>query len=185
MPAATSQLDILTLVVAIVGVVLAAVSLAWQAAVFLLSGSRVRVALRRGAIRRSPSGTVRMSGPLQPTASDYEAMRSQGFADEVLIVEVRNLGRMAVSVEDVSAATTDGWGFARLADPENPKLPHRLEPHSMEAWHVELAPLQSLVNLDGKQRQAWMTVELGTGKSLRTREATVIVPSVGAGEAEF
>lgn len=176
----TSSLEILTLVVAIVGVSLALASLAWQAATFVLSGSRVRVALRRGALRRTVGGAARALGPLQPRAKDYAVMRSQGFTDEILAVEVRNVGRMAVSVEDVAATTEDGWSFQRAADPENPALPHRLEPGAKETWHVELSVFQHLVDTDGKQREAWMTVELGTGKVLRTKQTTLIVPSQGS-----
>jgi hypothetical protein len=172
----TSSLEILTLVVAIVGVSLALASLAWQAATFVLSGSRVRLTLRRGALRRTVGGVARMSG-LQLSASDYAVMHKQGFTEEILLVEVRNRGRMAVSVEDVSATTEDGWGFQRAADPENPSLPHRLEPGAKETWHIELSVFQHLVNTDGKQRKVWMRVELGTGKVLRTKQATLVVPS--------
>jgi hypothetical protein len=173
----TSSLEIVTLVVAIVGVSLALASLAWQAATFVLSGSRVRLTLRRGGLRRTVGGVARMSEPLQPTASDYDVMHSQGFTEEVVLVEIRNKGRLAVSVEDVSATTEDGWGFQRAADPENQSLPHRLEPGAKETWHIELSVFQHLVNTDGKQRKVWMRVELGTGKVLRTKQATLVVPS--------
>jgi len=106
----TSGLEIVTLVVAILGVLLALASLVWQAATFALSGSRVRLLLRQGALKRMRGGTVRISGPLQPTASDYEVMRSQGLEEPVLIVEVSNRGRMAVSVENITAVSEDGWG---------------------------------------------------------------------------
>jgi hypothetical protein len=98
-----STLDIITLIVAIFGVALASGSLAWQTASFVLSGSRVRVNLRRGAMRRGiPGETARIAGPREPSESDHDMMRRQGFTHEVLIVEVRNIGRMAVSVESVS-----------------------------------------------------------------------------------
>jgi len=96
-----STLDIVTLIVAIVGVVFACASLAWQAASFVLSGSRVRVKLRRGALKRDSSGRlIRVQGQLSPKQSDLEVLRQQGFTDDVLIIEVRNVGRMAVSVEE-------------------------------------------------------------------------------------
>jgi hypothetical protein len=152
-------------------------SLVWQAATWVLSGSRVRIALRRGGLRRDAHGTARLSGPLQPTEGDYAVMRDQGFTDEVLIVDVRNVGRMPVSVDTITINTEDGWGFGRLADPENPELPHRLEPGSKQTWHVDLEALQQLVDADFKSRDAWMMVELGTGKVLRTKEATKVTPS--------
>jgi hypothetical protein len=104
-------------------------------------------------------------------------MRNQGFSEEVVIVAVRNRGRMAISVEDVSAETEDGWAFQRAADPENPALPHRLEPGAKESWHVELSVLQRVVDGDGKSRKVRMRVELGTGKVLRTKETTLLIPS--------
>jgi hypothetical protein len=176
--AGTSHLEIVTLVVAIIGVALAVASLAWQAATFVLSGSRVGLTLRRGLIRRDGSGTVALAlGPLEPNAGHYGVMREQGFTEEVVIVEVRNRGRMAVSVESVRADTQDGWGFARIADPENPTVPHRLEPGAKETWHEKLAAIQKIVDTKGESQEVWMTVELGTGKVLRTKQTTVVVPS--------
>lgn len=173
-----STLDVVTLIVAILGIVLAGASLAWQAASFMLAGSRVRVKLRRGALRRGASGGLaRLAGPLDPSESDYEMMRQQGFTDDVLIAEVRNVGRMAVSVESVSLDAEDGWGFAHPGDPENPALPHRLEAGSRQSWHVAIPPLQKVVDRDKKARKAWMTVELGTGKALRTKDEAWIRPS--------
>ncbi len=84
-------LEIVTLVVAILGVVLAVASLVWQAATFVLSGSRVGLTLRRGLIRRDGAGTVALAlGPLEPSADRYAMLREQGFSEEVVIVEVRN-----------------------------------------------------------------------------------------------
>jgi hypothetical protein len=177
-PLATTPLDILTLAVAIVGVVLAFASLVWQAATFAWSGSRVRVKLRRGGIRRELDGILRMHGPLRPSADEKAALHKQGFTEEVLFVEVRNVGRMAVTVEHVAATSADGLGYMKLADPTNPSLPHRLEPHSGQSWHIDLAPLQAVVNLHGQPREVWMTVDLGTGKTLRTKDAALLVPSV-------
>lgn len=174
--AQTSALDIVTLVVAIVGVVLAASALAWQAATFVLSGSRVRVTLRRGAIRRQLGELARLSYPMNPTPNDVKIAHDQGFTDEVAIAQVRNRGRLGISVEKVSIETDDEWGFAMLLDPENPKLPHRLELGAMETWHVELRPVQTLVNDTGKPRRVGMVVEFGTGKVIRTRKGILVTP---------
>lgn len=165
----TSALDIVTLVVAIVGVSLAFLSLGWQAATFYLSGGRVRLELRRGALQRGPGGTIRSTAPLKASARQMGLLRDQGFTEEVLVVVVRNRGRLPISIEDVSAMTSDGWGFQRLDDPENPTLPYRLQGGAKEAWHVELRPFQMVVDGDGKARRAWMVVELGTGKMVRTK----------------
>jgi hypothetical protein len=71
----------------------------------------------------------------------------------------------------------DGWGFACVADPENPSLPHRLEAGAKTTWHVEVEALQKLVDGDRKPRTGWMEVELGTGKMLRTKETIELLPS--------
>jgi hypothetical protein len=171
-------LEIVTLVVAILGVVLAVASLVWQAATFVLSGSRVGLTLRRGLIRRDGTGTVALAlGPLEPSADHYAMLREQGFNEEVVIVEVRNKGRLAVSVESVRTDTQDGWGFACIADPENPAMPHRLEPGAKETWHEKLAAIQKIVDTKGQSQEVWMTVELGNGKVLRTDQTTLVVPS--------
>jgi hypothetical protein len=171
-----TTLDIVTLVTAIIAVALAAASLAWQAATFVLSGSRVRVTLRRGAIRRQPGEVSRVSFPVNPTASAIQTAVAQGFTQEVAVAEVRNRGRLAVSVEKASLESEDGWGYALLQDPENPPLPHRLEPGALQTWHVELKPLRMVVDGDGKARRVGMVIELGTGKVIRTKKAIVVEP---------
>jgi hypothetical protein len=88
---------------------------------------------------------MRATGPLNMTDDQGHAWLEQGFTEVVLVAVVRNRGRLAVSVQDVSAGTDDGWGFQRVADPENPALPHRLEPGATTTWHVELRPFQMVV----------------------------------------
>jgi hypothetical protein len=104
-------------------------------------------------------------------------MRQQGFDEEVAVLEVRNVGRLAVSVERIGLDSNDGWGFEQPGDPANADLPHRLEPGAMQAWHLPLIGLQALVDSDGKPRQAHMTVELGTGKTIRTSDHIDIAPT--------
>jgi hypothetical protein len=172
-----SAFDIVTLVVAIIGVVLALASLVWQAATFVLSGSRVKVELHRGMTRRQPAqGIARALGPPEPTPSELGGLRAQGFEDEVAGVDVRNVGRLAVSVEEVTLFADDGWGFAVLADPENQTLPHRLEPGAAATWHIPIEGLQRLVESDGKTRSLSMHVKLGTGQTVRTKEQSRLVP---------
>jgi hypothetical protein len=65
----TTRLDVVTLVVAIVGVTFGAPSLGWQAATFVLSGSRAGVTPRSGAVRRLPEEASHMSFPKKPTAA--------------------------------------------------------------------------------------------------------------------
>jgi hypothetical protein len=165
-----TTLDLLTLVVAIVGVCLAVLSLGWQAAVFFLSGSRVRLEPRRAMIRRSgPMGTMISTAPLARTDEQMDFLRRQGFTEEALAVVVRNRGRLAVSVDGVSLKSSDGWGYEMINDPENKPLPYRLEAGSKQSWHIPLEMAQDMADKNGKSFRVWMVVDLGDGRSLRTK----------------
>jgi hypothetical protein len=174
----TSTLDIVTLIVAIAGISLALASLGWQAATFFLSGGRAKVRALPGGIGQDELGRlVRLSWPENAPAQSVQLMRAQGFVRDVVIAEVRNVGRLALSVDGVLAETDDGFAFTVLADPENPALPHRLEAGAKESWHVPLAPVQALADSDGKSRRVRMKVELGSGKVLRTKLIATVRPS--------
>jgi hypothetical protein len=58
----TTGFDTTTLVIAVVGLALAAISLAWQAATFTLAGSRIRVEILRGVIGSGVLITYPLSG---------------------------------------------------------------------------------------------------------------------------
>lgn len=68
-----------TLGIALVGVVLSALSLSWQATTFILTGGRVKAELRMGAtdgrkVVTLPAAEVHKPGQL-------ECLRTQGFKD--------------------------------------------------------------------------------------------------------
>jgi hypothetical protein len=179
--ASPSTLDFVTLGVAIFGVSLAALSLSWQAATFFLSGSRIRVRIRHGAVR---GDQTRVSFPINASESDVAYLRKQGYTKDVAVAEVRNRGRLAISVESVSIKTHDKYGFAVLEDPENPALPFRLEPGAMQTWHVPIEPVQALANMDGRPRRIGMVVEFGSGKVIETKKSIVVDPSPGQGASK-
>jgi len=110
--------------VAILGLVAAIASLGWQAATFFLSGSRVKVALGRGALGRAgPNGaTGRIFAPLNATDEQMADIARQGFTEELLVVRVRNVGRLPVDVESVDAYFQGGWGISEPGF-ENHPLP--------------------------------------------------------------
>lgn len=66
--------NITTTIVAAVGVVLAVVSLVWQAWTFRLSGSRVSVKLRSGM--RDPANTAAVTGPDHVTTQQELRMQA-------------------------------------------------------------------------------------------------------------
>jgi hypothetical protein len=175
------------LIVAIAGVVLSSLALGWQIASWLLTAGRVRLTLKHGAltgamsylkdVRRGPARAADLS--LDPGAA----------ATEVLAVVVRNVGRLPVTVERYGAEL---WGAAgsgsliRRASPTRllalqpigdaigPGLPHRLEPGTSETWLIRMDDVRAAVyatkgsNL-GDARSCGMFVELGNGRTVRTR----------------
>lgn len=85
-----------SLVVAICGLVLAFLSLGWQAANYVLTGGRIRVELHVGA--RDLRGIV--SGrPGQLEQGWFEGLAAQGYTAPMVAVRVANVGRQPVTVE--------------------------------------------------------------------------------------
>ena len=116
------------LAVAIAGVALGAASLGWQAATFLLTGSRLRIDERHGAT----DGRNIVSGP--PGSQSLALLSAQGLTHEVMGAEIFNRGRIGVSVTGFRAVSSRGTRFAPIASLLGPHLPHRLEPGDSESW---------------------------------------------------
>lgn len=164
--------DRVTLVVAIVGLALAVASLVWQAATFVLAGARIKVRLQQGAIGNGSA----IVGPLDARI-DFEDLRNQGFTQPVLAIEVRNVGRMPISVTGWHAVLENRMSYTDARSPVNPELSFRLEPQSKQTWYVELNPLHAAVSASHSagiwpvdHQKVWMSVDLGNGKTVRTRE---------------
>jgi hypothetical protein len=158
------------LAVAIVGIVLASISLSWQAFVFVLSGSRVRADLHHGA--RDASGVV--SG--LPGTQSLQSLAEQGFSVEVIGVEVFNVGRLAIQVTRVSAALANGVSVSALAGTIGPDLPYRLEAQSSASWFLPAEPIRRAVHASATISRGtdpcdvWGKVGLGNGKTVETRQ---------------
>jgi len=194
---ANTSIAVISLVVAIFSLVLAAASLTWQAVMFLLSGSRVKVALKLGAIGRGSLVTN------DPRAHRPDIYTAQGFEDEVIVVAARNVGRMAVTVTSIALVFEDGAEVGQTNYPPDRKLPFRLEPQSEQLWWVEMAVAQSIVrallskpSLGGASRpfntklsdrlfprppargamKARMAVSLGSGKRVSTKGHVLVLP---------
>ncbi len=168
-------MDTVTLVIAVVGLVLSVASLTWQVSTFLLSGARVRCELRHVGV--APGRTWASVPPRNPLRLPPE-LTEQGFTDERLAVIARNVGRLPVSVERYALMFGAGINFGSVRpESHEPQLPHRLEPGEQATWMLSLAEARDIVShaRKGPQR-AWMTVELGNGKTVRTRETAVIEP---------
>jgi hypothetical protein len=160
-----------TLVIAVLGVVLSVASLTWQAATFILSGSRVRADLKHGA--RNAAGVVH--GSPRSMQQQLPSLAAQGFTEEVIGIEVHNVGRLAATVDRVSAALAGGMKYNFLSDVVGPSLPHRLEPQSSASWFAPAAPVRQAVAVSAEVLkrpdpcEAWMEVEV-VGKVVRTRQ---------------
>ena len=116
----------LTEAVAFAGLVLAAVSLGWQALTFQLSGSRVRVQMRVGTSNHG--GVAEWTDPGFPDLQWFPRLAQQGFGEPLLIATIRNVGRMTVTVESCVWHSED-VSLSLLQIPPSQPLPHRLEPH--------------------------------------------------------
>jgi hypothetical protein len=163
--------DIATLAIATAGLGLAMLSLGWQAATFVLSGSRVRVDILKGSLGR---GSL-ITGPPDTwqDIANISALAAQGFTEEVLAVEVRNVGRMPVSVEKVTASLANGIAFEESQYQHAP-LPYRLEPGSSQKWWVTLPALKAALAASGlQQAEAFFSIGLGTGKIVQTKRTTL------------
>ena len=101
-------MELAALVPGVVGVVLATLSLIWQAMSFLLTGPRVNVRLSE-SLRAAHGGVV--VGPLSiyPDAS-RTALEDDGYTEHVFTVTATNAGRLP--------ATVSPAGARPLADPD-------------------------------------------------------------------
>ena len=169
-----SDLDVINAGVAAAAFALAAVSLAWQAITWKLSGSRAKVRVLKGAIQGN--GTALLTLP--PTQSwetisgaDYT---SQGFTRPALFLRVASTGRQPVQVQSWNVRFPGKVRLGMLNNPLGPALPHRLDVNDSEKWAIELADLTDMVNMicESKRKKyvrVRLEVELGHDKTIRTR----------------
>jgi len=171
-------MQVATLVIAVAGVTLAALSLGWQAATFVLTGGRVKVELRVGAMHGTASHMVTQS--VSSGLPDPERLQADGYTRPVVAVQVRNVGRMAVTVEDWSLFTSPGSRIALqpVGQSIGPPLPHRLEAGATGTWAVELAPVRAMraatvaaLKVPEERIKIRGKVGLGDGRTVETREA--------------
>jgi hypothetical protein len=125
-----------TTLLAGLGVVLALLSLAWQAWSFTRSGSRVSVTIY-GSLRGGMGGGA-MTVPNRAPAAVLQQMHAQGFSKPAVAIEVRNAGRGPTSIVKLVVLLGNGatWTDAAL----DPTLPFRLDGESEQTWLVD-API--------------------------------------------
>jgi hypothetical protein len=155
----------LTPVIAVLGLVLALLSLGWQVIAFTRSGSRVGVTMRAGLW--GPAGLVQLAEGAFPSAEDLARLGSEGFQTPVLIATITNSGRLPVTIQQCS------WGTKSCeitptrhiaGDP----FSRRLDVHDQCTAVVDRSVSAVLgANSDvlkDHSRDVWPVVELGNGR---------------------
>jgi hypothetical protein len=163
-------MDAVTLAIAVLGLVLSVVSIVWQIAEHRLSGARIKVDLRWGAIgdRGIVSGEV---------GRDLGLGQFPGLTERVFVVVARNVGRLPVDIAgvairfrgDISYRSTERWIH-------NPTLPHRLEAGSAMTFYLShddvMAGVAAAQVIAPGRRTLRGQVELATGKTLLSPEVS-------------
>ena len=150
------------LAVAVCGVVLASLSLGWQAASYVLSGGRVKVKLLVGALG---NGAI-VTGPAENLSADWlEGLASQGFSEPIVAITVANVGRQPVKVARWGLKSGLGMSLWPPANGIGPSLPHRLEAGDAATWAVDTMTVQAFFQA---ANQVWGKSQPGSsrGKSL-------------------
>jgi hypothetical protein len=135
-------MSVVSLVVGICGLVLATLSLAWQAASYVLTGGRVKVRLRVGGFG---NGGMITAPPNRLTANWWESLASEGFERPIVAVTVANVGRQPVTVARWGLTSGLGMSLYPAADSIGPSLHHRLEVGESATWAVDLASVLDFI----------------------------------------
>ena len=161
-------MDPTTFALSLLGVVLGAVSLTWQAVQFRLTGSVVRVSGRWGLV--GDGGAVTQAFD-RFSPEQMGVVTSQMRGEFVLAVTARNVGRLAVTVTGAGAALPGGGSFHVPGYRYNPALPYRLDHGDVATFYVPmLQTVAAWEAMGGKLGEARMFVELATGEVKHTRE---------------
>ncbi|BCB86997.1 hypothetical protein [Phytohabitans suffuscus] len=175
----------MTAVLAIYGALVGTFSLGWTVASWLLSAGRARVELRAGL---SNAAGQFMTTPIPRDGkidiSPNLALVGSGMTNPILLVSVRNVGRLAITVEQVAFRASTGQEYGTVSGPEHGKqFPCVIQPGASERFGYDLGGLQIFATtiqkaVPGAVRVAAI-VDLGTGKRVKAR-AKAVLGSSGA-----
>lgn len=169
------ETESVALLVSALSLVLAALALGWQIAQYLLSAGRPKATLLHGLVSASEaySGPVRADGK----GFDLDGLRRQGMGGfEAVGIQVTNHGRAPVIIESVKLLPRGGaMSLIPIGERVGPDLPHKLEPGANTSWFLDLdhaVPLTAASREVLKERISgvYMTAQLGTGKTVTTRQ---------------
>lgn len=138
-----AAMEVVTAAVAVLGVLLGALSLGWQIASHMLTGGRAKAELLMGALGRGGMATGSVKSVDEAAMKD---LAEEGFTQPVIVVRVRNVGRLPVTVTGWSIATGRGVAYKPLGDSIGPPLSHRLEAGETEDWAVDATRIRAMVH---------------------------------------
>jgi hypothetical protein len=174
----TGGAEAVTLAVAIVGVVLSSAALMWQWFSYRLGGPRLRVELKKGyaGVGQLVSSPVNVEADAQ--------MAAQGLNEKLLGVEVKNVGRLPISIDSAVARAENGASFSNPGLPLNPEQGFRLEPSSSASWWVSWNAVRAMISATAavkpewnRPQKVWMVVRPAAGKDVKTKQHLIVSPS--------
>jgi hypothetical protein len=163
-------MDGLAVYAAIVG----SVALGWQVVSYVLAGGRVKANFSPGMI----GGGGLITGPASAFVESIQSLRAQGYDGPVVaVVQVRNVGRLPVTVSGWSVAVKPGGtSFRPIAESLGPALPHRLDAGEAASWAVDMARVKALVDATSsvlkvppQSMRVRATVSLADGRTVKAR----------------
>jgi hypothetical protein len=128
-------MEVATFVIAVLGLLLSVVGLAWQAATYIMSGGRVKVDLKVAA---SNGRSMVTAEPQHLTPAWMKSLAEQGYGQPLVAVHVSNVGRMPVTVQRWSIKYTRGVAVTPVDDSIGKDLPYRLKAGESQTWAVAL-----------------------------------------------
>lgn len=174
-------MDYLTLSLAGLSLLVAALSLGWQIAGYLLEGRRVRVTLLHGA--QGPVGVA--VGPVKrdQKPNNLSGLRAEGFeGTEIIGITATNIGRAPITIERYTVhSDKGGMAFTPMGIRIGPEFPFRLPPGESQSWYAEMRDARTLIHSVNAVRAAratsvYMSVTLGTGDQKSTKRRIRVTP---------
>lgn len=170
-------MDVVTLIIAILGFVIALVSCVWQIATWFWSTARPRATMMHGILIGSGAGmTVTRSVGKNGNPYPVEQMRRQGYnGPEIIGIEVVNHGRAPMSITKFEVKHESGASFVPIGEAIGPAFPHRIEPGASQSWFARMEMIREAASAASDVWKTGRTVSieatLATGKTIKTRQS--------------
>ena len=167
-------MDLAAFIIALLSLVIAGSALGWQIAARALDGPRIRATLQQGVLGRG--GAVMSIVGRDSKLRDMSLMREQGWdGPDVIAVAVTNHGRLRARITRFGIQLKRGGMSVQYpaSNAWSPELPRWLDPGESATWYADMQDVRALVyatrqSLRGDAGGVFMTVEIGSGKTLGT-----------------